>query len=152
VQTRAKKWKQGGLGGSGCADHRLRHLQGMVETLIRRKPMSHAEVEEQYGISQNLGAAPYSVRASKARVFGKAEGRQFSEQLPLIDFKRAWQNGAWRHDTYWRQRFTVAGGALLAIFGGLATVAVVSPIAVSLVCAGFLIYAAVHLVWALWHA
>jgi hypothetical protein len=116
------------------------------------KPMSHTEVEEQYRITQNLRAAPYLARRLAYRVFGKAEGRQFSEQLPLRDFKLAWQSGAWRQDTIWRERFTVFVGALMAIFGGLATAAIVSPIALSLVCAVLLIYSAVRLIWALWHA
>jgi hypothetical protein len=127
-------------------------VQLMLMLYEKGKPMSRTEVEEQVRVSQNIGAAPYAARWSKYRVFGKAEGRQFSEQLPLRDFKLAWQSGAWRHEAIWRARFTVAGGALLAIFGGLATAAVVSPIAFSLVCAAFLIYAAVRLTWALWRA
>jgi hypothetical protein len=127
-------------------------VQLMLMLYEKGKPMSHTEVEEQFRISQNIGAAPYAGRWSKYRIFGKAEGRQFSEELPLRDFKLAWQSGAWRHDTKWRERFTVAGGALMAVFGGLATAAVVGPIAFSLVCAAFLIYAAVRMIWALWHA
>jgi hypothetical protein len=127
-------------------------VQIMLMLYEKGKPMSHAEVEEQFRISQNIGAAPYAARWSKYRISGKAEGRQFSEQLPLRDFKLAWQSGAWRHDTTWRARYRMAGGAVLAIFGGLATAAVVGPIALSLVCAAFLIYAAVRLTWALWRA
>ena len=128
----------------------------MVEIMLRLyekgKPMSHGEVEEQFRIAQNIRAIPYLKRVSKYRIFGKAEGRQFSEELSLKDFKLAWQSGAWRRDTEWRARFAMVGGGLMAIFGGLATSAVVSPIALSLVCAGFLIYAAVRLAWALWRA
>jgi hypothetical protein len=128
-------------------------MGGLLLRLYEKgKPMSHSEVEEQYRITQNMGAAPYVARWSKYRIFGNAEGWQFSEELPIRDFKLAWQSGAWRHDTIWRERFTVFVGALMAIFGGLATAAVVSPIALSLVCAVFLIYSAVRLIWALWHA
>jgi hypothetical protein len=67
------------------------------------KPMSHAEVEQQYRMTRNLRAAPYAARWSTYRIFGKTEGRQFSEQLPLRDFKLAWQSGAWRHDTTWKE-------------------------------------------------
>lgn len=127
-------------------------VQLMLMLYEKGQPMSHSEVEEQFRLAQNVRSMPYLARVSKYRIFGTAEGRQFSEQLPLRDFKLAWQNGAWRHDTKWRERFTVAGGALMAIFGGLATAAVVSPIALSLVCVVFLIYSAVRLIWALWHA
>jgi hypothetical protein len=96
--------------------------------------------------------ASYVARWSAYRIFGKAEGRQFSEELPIRDYKLAWQSGAWRRDKIWRARFTVFGGALMAIFGGMAAVAVVSPIVFSLVCAALLIYSAVRLIWALWHA
>jgi len=115
-------------------------------------PMSHAEVEEQYRTTQNMRAAPYVARWSAYRIYGKTEGRQFHEELRIRDFKLAWQSGAWRQDAIWRARFTVFGGALMMIFGGLATAAVVSPIAFSLVCAAFLIYSAVRLIGALWHA
>lgn len=46
----------------------------------------------------------------------------------------------------------VFAGGLMAVFAGLATAAVLAPIALSLVCAAALIYAAVRLTWALWHA
>jgi hypothetical protein len=127
-------------------------VQLMLMLYEKGQPMSHTEAEEQVRLAQSTRMLPYTALFSKVRVFGKADGRQFSEQLPLRDFKLAWQNGVWRHDAKWRARFTVAGGGLLMIFGGLATAAVVSPIAVALVCAGFLIYAAVRLTWALWHA
>jgi hypothetical protein len=128
-------------------------LVGILLMLYAKgKPMSHSEVEEQYRITQNMRAAPYVARWSKYRIFGKAAGREFSEELPIRDFKLAWQSGAWRRDTMWRRRFAVSGGAIMAMFGGLATAAAVSPIALSLVCAAFLIYSAVRLIWALWHA
>jgi hypothetical protein len=127
-------------------------VQLMLMLYEKGQPMTHTEVEEQFRLAQNTRMLPYLARFSKYRVFGTAEGRQFSEQLPLRDFKQAWQSGAWRHDKKWRARFTVAGGGLLTIFAGLATAAVVSPIVVALICAGFLIYAAVRLAWALWHA
>jgi hypothetical protein len=115
-------------------------------------PMSHTEVEEQHRTAQNMRAAPYMSRWSTYRIYGKTKGWQFHEELPIRDFKLAWQSGAWRQDTIWRARFTVFAGALMAIFGGLATAAVVSPIAWSLICAAFLIYSAVRLIWALWRA
>jgi len=116
------------------------------------KPMSHTEVEEQYRITPSVRATPYAARWSTYRIFGKAEGRQFSEQLPLRDYKLAWQSGAWRHDSIWKERFVLIGGGLMMVFAGLAAVAVVTPIAFSLLCAAFLFYAAVRLSWALWHA
>jgi hypothetical protein len=128
-------------------------LGGLMLMLYDKgKPMSHSEVEEQYRITRNMRAAPYVARWSTYRIFGKAEGRQLYEELPLRDFKLAWQSGAWRHDTAWMERFVVFGGAVMAILGGLATAAVAGPIALSLVCAAFLIYAAVRLLWALWQA
>ena len=128
-------------------------MGGCVLLLYEKgKPISHTEVEKQYRITRNLRAAPYVARWSTYRIFGKAEGRQFYEQLPLRDFKLAWQSGAWRHDTTWKERFVVFGGALMMIFAGLAAVAVVAPIALSLVLVALLIYAAVRLIWALWRA
>ena len=127
-------------------------VQLMLMLYEKGQPMSHEEVEAQFRLAQNTRMLPYTTRCSKYWVLGTAQGRQFSEQLPLRDFKLAWQSGAWRHDTKWRARFTVAGGALLMIFGVLATAAVASPIVVALVCVAFLIYAAVRLTWALWHA
>jgi hypothetical protein len=127
-------------------------VQLMLMLNEKGEPMSHTEAEEQVRLAQSTRMLPYTALFSKVRVFGKADGRQFSEQLPLRDFKLAWQNGAWRHDAKWRARFTVAGGGLMMIFGGLATAAVVSPIAFALVFAAFLIYAGVRLAWALWHA
>jgi hypothetical protein len=103
-------------------------------------------------LHQKRRAAPYVARWSRYRIFGKAEGRQSSEQLPLRDFKLAWQSGAWRHDTIWKERFVLIGGRLMMVFAGLAAVAVAAPIAFSLLCAAFLIYAAVRLIWALRHA
>lgn len=73
-------------------------------------------------------------------------------ELPFRDFKVAWQSRAWRHDLVGRCRFVVFAGGLMAVFAGLATAAVLAPIALSLVCAAALIYAAVRLTWALWHA
>jgi hypothetical protein len=116
------------------------------------QPTSHSEVEEQGRINRNLRAAPYVARWSTYRIFGKAEGRQFSEELPVRDFKLAWQSGAWRHDATWNKRFVLIGGGLMMVFAGLAAVAVVAPIAFSLLCAASLFYAAVRLIWALWHA
>jgi len=129
----------------GC----LLFMAGIVLRVYQSgKPMSHAEVEDQYRITQSMGAAPYVARWSFYRIFGKAEGRQFAEELPIGDFKLAWQNGAWRRDKVWRARFAVLGGALMAVFGVFAAVAVVSPILFSLVCAALLIYSAVRLTWA----
>ena len=127
-------------------------VQLMLMLYEKGQSMSRTEVEEQFRLAQNTRTLPYTARFSKYWVFGTADGRQFSEQLPLKDFKLAWQNGTWRHDKKWRARFTVAGGGLLMIFAGLATAAVASPIMVALFCIGFLIYAAVRLTWALWHA
>jgi hypothetical protein len=127
-------------------------VQLMLMLYEKGQPMSHEEVEEQFRLAQNTRMLPYTARFSKYRVFGTAQGRQFSEQLPLKDFKRAWQSGAWRHDAKWKARFAVAGGALLMIFGVLATAAVASPIVVALICVASLIYAAMRLTWALWHA
>jgi hypothetical protein len=127
-------------------------VQLMLMLYEKGQPMSHSEVEEQFRLVQNTRMLPYTARFSKYWVFGTAEGRQFSEELPLGDFKLAWQSGAWRHDKKWRARFTIAGGGLLMIFGGLATAAVVSPLVVALVFVAFLTYAAVRLAWALWHA
>jgi hypothetical protein len=127
-------------------------VQLMLMLYEKGQPMSHEEVEEQFRLAQNTRMLPYTSRFSKYWVFGTAQGRQFSEQLPLRDFKQAWQSGAWRHDKKWRARFTVGGGGLLMIFGGMATAAIASPIVVALVFAGFLFYAAVRLTWALWHA
>jgi hypothetical protein len=125
-------------------------MGGLMLMLYEKgKPMSHSEVEEQVRITQNLGIAPYGSRRSAYRVFGKGVGRQFYEELALRDFKIAWQSSAWRHDKLWRYRFVVFTGALMAIFGGLATAAVLAPIALSLVCVSALIYAAVQLSWAL---
>jgi hypothetical protein len=115
-------------------------------------PMSHTEVEEQHRATQNMRAAPYLARWSAYRIYGKTKGRQFHEELAFRDFKLAWQSGAWCRDAIWRTRFTVFGGALMAIFGGLATAAVFSRIALSLMFAAFLIYSAVRLIWALWRA
>jgi hypothetical protein len=116
------------------------------------KPMSHTEVEEQYRITPSVRATPYAARWSSYRILGKAEGRHFSEELPVRDFKLAWQSGAWRHDATWKKRFVLIGGGLMMVFAGLAAVAVVAPIAYSLLCAAFLFYAAVRMIWALRHA
>jgi len=134
----------------------LGFLLFMVGILImvyeKGTPMSHTEVEEQHRATQNMRAAPYMARWSSYRIYGKTKGRQFHEELAFRDFKLAWQSGAWCRDAIWRARFTVFGGALMAIFGGLATAAVFSPIALSLIFAAFLIYSAVRLIWALWRA
>ena len=132
----------------GC----LLFMAGIVLRVYQSgKPMSHAEVEDQYRATENMGT-PYVARWSFYRIFGKTEGRQFGEELPFRDFKLAWQSGAWRRDKIWRARFTVVGGALMAVFGVFAAVAVVSPILFSIVCAALLIYSAVRLTWALWYA
>jgi hypothetical protein len=132
----------------GC----LLFMAGIVLRVYQSgKPMSHAEVEDQYRITQNMGT-PYVARWSFYRIFGKAEGRQFAEELPIRDFKLAWQSGAWRRDKIWRARFAVVGGAMMAVFGVFAAVAVVSPILFSLVCGALLIYSAVRLTCALWQA
>ena len=131
----------------------LLFMAGILIMLYEKgTPMSHTEVEEQYRTTQNMRAAPYVVRWSTYRIYGKTKGRQFFEELPIKDFKLAWQSGVWRHDTIWRARFTVFGGALIAILGGMATAAVASPIALSLVFVAFLLYAVVRLGWALLHA
>jgi hypothetical protein len=129
-------------------------MGGLLLMLYEKgKPMSHTEVEEQQArVTQNFVGAPFVARRSAYRIFGKAEGRQFHEELPLKDFKLAWQSGAWRQDKLWRYRIAVFSGALMAIFAGLASAAVVSPIAISLICVAALIYAAARLGWALWHA
>jgi hypothetical protein len=132
----------------GC----LLFMAGIVLRVYQSgKPMSRAEVEDQYRTTENMGTA-YVARWSFYRILGKTVGRQFGEELPFRDFKLAWQSGAWRRDKIWRARFTVVGGALMAVFGVFAAVAVVSPILFSLVCAALLIYSAVRLTWALWHA
>ena len=134
----------------------LGFLLFMVGILImlyeKGTPMSHTEVEEHYRTRQNMREAPYVARWSAYRIYGKTKGLQFFEELPIKDFKLAWQTGAWCDGTIWRARFTVFGGASMAILGGLATAAVVSPIGLSAVFVAFLLYAVVRLGWALWHA
>lgn len=120
--------------------------------LTQGKPMSHEEVEELARRERTLRGVPYTWRRVTYRIKGLTGGRKAHEEWSFREMKEAWRTGTWRTDKLWRRRFVAFAGGLMTVFGAFGSGFVVGPPAVILLVGGALLYAAVRLVWAFWHA
>ena len=124
-------------------------LGGARLVLSQGKPMSHAEIEEQfraikYGPQGRTGPLSYS--RSIYRIFGPAQGAQAEQQVSLHAMKEAWRSGAWWRDSMWRTLFMMTAGGLMMIFGGFASFVVADPAVVKAFAGGALAYTTFQLI------
>lgn len=113
--------------------------------------LSHAGVED-VERSVRMAARPVTWRTTSYRVWGKAAGREGSEQFSFREMKQAWRNGAWRRETIWQRRFTSAIGALLLTIGIFGTVFTLGRPPIKAIVGAALLYACVMLVRGFWRA
>lgn len=91
-------------------------MGGILDLIMAQdRTLSHKGAED-VERSVRLAAQPVAWRATSYRVWGRATGREGSDEFTLGAMKQAWRSGAWRRETVWRRRFiTATGAALLAI-------------------------------------
>lgn len=102
--------------------------------------------------SVRLAARPVAWRATSYRMWGKATGREGSEQFTIREMKQAWRNGAWQHETIWQRRFITATGAALLAIGLFGAAFTLGPPSIKVIVGAALLYACVMLVRGFWRA
>jgi hypothetical protein len=141
-------WVTGGLGIIGFT----LMMGGIFKLLMdQNQALPHADVED-VERSVRLAAQPVAWRASSYRVWGRAAGRQGSEQFSLGQLKAACRSGAVWQGGMWTRRFLTAIGALLFMIGLLGCFIVLGPGWLKVLLMGVLLYAVTKISWGLLYA
>lgn len=120
-------------------------MGGILDLIMAQdRTLPHEEAED-VERSVRMAARPASWRARSYRVWGRATGREGSDQFTFREMKQAWQNGAWRRETIWRRRYITAFGALLLTIGIFGVAFTLGPPPIKAIVGGALLYAAVML-------
>lgn len=138
-------WTTGGVGVIGFT----LMMGGIVKLLMNQdQPLPHTDVED-VERSVRLAAQPVAWRASSYRVWGRAAGRQGSEQFSLGQLKAACRSGAVWQGGRWTRRLLTAVGALLFMIGLLGCFIVLGPGWLKVLFMGVLLYAGTRISWGL---
>lgn len=125
-------------------------LVGSVIVMLMEggEPMDHTGVENQLRSMRDAQNLPYTSRLSAYRLFGKGAGASGHDEFRIADFRRALAGGAVLRDPVWRRRACAAAGAVLMFFGIFGVMIVVTPLALKLLLAAVVLYAALRTAWA----
>lgn len=126
-------------------------LMGGILDLIRaqHRALTHDDAED-VERSVRMAARPVTWRATSYRVWGRATGREGSDEFTFRAMKQAWNSGAWCRETVWRRRYVSAVGALLMTIGLFGLSFTLTPPAIKVLTGGALLYAMGMISWALW--
>jgi len=138
--------------GGAAALGLLLMMGGILDLLMAQDRMLTHEGAEDVERSVRLAARPVAWRATSYRIWGRATGREGSEQCSLREMKQAWRSGGWFRETVWRRRYVTAVGALLMTIGILGVAFTVFPPPIKVLTGGTLLYVIGMLGWGLWKA
>jgi hypothetical protein len=127
-------------------------MGGILDILMsQNKVLDQTEAEDDER-SVRLAARPVAWRTSSYRVWGRAAGREGSEEFSLGAMKQAWRSGAWCRTTVWRRRYVIACGALLMTLGGFSLAFTLTPPPVKVLTGGAVLYVLFMIARGLWRA
>lgn len=127
-------------------------MGGILELLMAQdRTLSHEDAED-VERSVRMAARPVAWRATSYRVWGRATGREGSEQFSLGEMKQAWRSGAWCRATVWRRRYVTGTGALLLLIGVFGLAFTFSPPPIKVLTGSALLYTLARLTWGFWQA
>ena len=86
------------------------------------------------------------------RVWGRATGREASDEFTFHEMKQAWRSGAWYRETVWRQRFITATGAALLAIGLFGIAFTLGPPPIKAIVGGATLHAGTMLIQGFWRA
>jgi len=127
-------------------------MGGILDVIMAQdRTLGHTDVED-VERSVRLAARPVAWRATSYRFWGRAGGREGSDEFTFRTMKQAWRSGAWFRETVWRQRYVIALGALLMTIGLFGLGFTLTPPPIKVLTGGALLYAFVMIARGLWKA
>jgi len=102
--------------------------------------------------SVRLAAQPVAWRTTSYRVWGRATGREGSDEFTFREMKQAWRSGAWYRETLWRRRFITATGAALLAIGLFGIAFTLGPPPIKAIVGAAMLYACAMLARGFWRA
>lgn len=102
--------------------------------------------------SVRMAARPVAWRATSYRVWGRATGREGSDEFTFHEMKQAWRSGAWYRETIWRRRFITATGAALLAIGLFGIAFTLGPLPIKAIVGAAILYACAMLARGFWLA
>ena len=127
-------------------------MGGILDLIMAQDRTLTHEGAEDVERSVRMAAWPVAWRATSYRVWGRATGREGSDEFTFREMKQAWRSGTWYRETVWRRRFiTATGAALLAIslFGIAFTL---GPPPIKAIVGAAMLYACAMLARGFWQA
>jgi len=125
-------------------------MGGILDLIMAQdRTLSHEEAED-VERSVRLAAQPVAWRATSYRVWGRATGREGSDEFTLGAMKQAWRSGAWCRQTVWRRRFITATGAALLAIGIFGIAFTLGPPPIKAIVGAAMLYACAMLARGLW--
>jgi len=127
-------------------------MGGILDLIMAQdRTLSHEEAED-VERSVRLAAQPVAWRATSYRVWGRATGREGSDEFTLAAMKQAWRSGAWCRQTVWRRRFITATGAALLAIGIFGIAFTLGPPPIKVIVSAAMLFACAMLARGLWRA
>ena len=114
--------------------------------MVQDRILTHEDVED-VERSVRMAARPVTWRVTSYRVWGRATGREGSDEFTLAAMKQAWRSGAWCRETAWRRRFITATGAALLAIGLFGIAFTLGPPPIKVLTGGALLYAMGRIGW-----
>lgn len=122
-------------------------MGGILDLIMAQdRTLTHQGAED-VERSVRLAARPVAWRATSYRVWGRATGREGSDEFTLGAMKQAWRSGAWCRNTVWRRRFITATGAALLAIGLFGIAFTLGPPPIKVLTGGALLYAMGRIGW-----
>lgn len=127
-------------------------MGGILDLIMAQdRTLTHEDAED-VERSVRLAAKPVAWRAASYRVWGRATGREGSEEFTFREMKQAWRNGAWRRESIWQRRFITATGAALLAIGLFGIAFTLGPPPIKAIVGTAMLYACAMLVQGFWRA
>jgi hypothetical protein len=127
-------------------------MGGILDLIMAQdRPLTHEEAED-VERSVRMAAQPVTWRTTSYRVWGRATGREGSDEFTFREMKQAWRSGIWRSETVWRRRFITATGAALLTIGLFGIVFTLGPSPIKAIVGAALLYAWAMLARGFWRA
>ena len=125
-------------------------MGGILDLIMAQdRTLSHKGAED-VERSVRLAAQPVAWQATSYRVWGRATGREGSDEFTLGAMKQAWRSGAWCRQTVWRRRFITATGAALLAIGLFGIAFTLGPPPIKAIVGAAMLYACAMLARGLW--
>ncbi|RPH78029.1 MAG: hypothetical protein EHM80_11215 [Nitrospiraceae bacterium] len=127
-------------------------MGGILDLIMAQdRTLTHQGAED-VERSVRLAAQPVAWRTTSYRVWGRATGREGSDEFTFREMKQAWRRGAWYRETVWRRRFITATGAALLTIGLFGIAFTLGPSPIKAIIGAVMLYACAMLARGFWRA